>query len=185
MTHPGRKAIEELVAGLEGVTPGPWLIESDYHGEEYEIYPQKDGPPPIGRWAEIFTVKDWHDDAEANAKHLSRCSPDNIRAIAAYVRQLEAERDELRRAVEWQPIETAPKDGTICWVGHECGFMEPANFNPAGIGFWVNSYTGLPISWRPRFWCHKPLPPAPSAISLPCKENGETVTPSQQTAGGD
>ena len=69
-------------------TPGPWLIEEDDHEEEFEIYPQKDGPPPLGRWAEICTVKDYHGSPKANA-HLIAAAPDLLEALKAAVSALE------------------------------------------------------------------------------------------------
>lgn len=52
-------------------TSGPWLIEECWDGEEFEIYPQKDGPPELGRWAEICTVKNYHDSAKADARLIA------------------------------------------------------------------------------------------------------------------
>jgi hypothetical protein len=60
----------------------------------------------------------------------------------------------------WQDMSSAPKDDRAVWLGHECGFMEPAYFNRAGNGFWVNHYTGLPVQWKPRFWQRIPAPPS-------------------------
>lgn len=60
---------------------------------------------------------------------------------------------------EWQPIDTVPKDDVSVWLGHECGFMEPAYFKQAAGGFWVNLYSGLPVQWKPRFWMPLPTPP--------------------------
>lgn len=62
----------------------------------------------------------------------------------------------------------APRDGTVIWLGHECGFMEPAYFKPDGA-FWVNRYLRLPIDWNPRFWQRIPSPP-----SIRSSETGRT-----------
>lgn len=65
-------------------TSGPWLIEECWDGEEFEIYPKKDGPPELGRWAEICTVKNYHDSAKADA-HLIAAAPDMLEALKALV----------------------------------------------------------------------------------------------------
>jgi hypothetical protein len=63
---------------------------------------------------------------------------------------------------QWQPISTAPKDGTAVWVGHAAGLMIPAFFRSSlGGGFWVELYTDLPTHWRPMVW--QPLPNPPQA----------------------
>lgn len=67
----------------------------------------------------------------------------------------------------WRHIETAPKGYKPIWVGHECGFVEPAYFKGASeVGFWVNSYTGLPVQWKPRMWHPIPAAPPPPKPSL-------------------
>lgn len=65
---------------------------------------------------------------------------------------------------EWQPIETAPKDGTAIWVatifsGHGTGCMEPVRTHYHHYGEWTNIYTGNSINWKPTHW--QPLPEAP------------------------
>lgn len=65
---------------------------------------------------------------------------------------------------EWQPIETAPKDGTAIWVatiynGHGTGFMEPVRTYRHHYGEWTNIYTYNSIDWKPTHWM--PLPAAP------------------------
>ena len=93
--------VEELRAGLEGVTPGPWyqtgapwfrsgdgvlagspdgnvafliadLEDFAVSREEYE------GPFPLG-------------DAEKDAAHIARCSPDNIAKLLGHIEALTAE----------------------------------------------------------------------------------------------
>lgn len=66
-------------------TKGPWLIESSSYGDEYEVYPYNGGPPDMGRWAEVCVVKDYNDDALANANLIS-ASPDMLEALENLIR---------------------------------------------------------------------------------------------------
>lgn len=97
-------AIDELIAeierGLEGVTPGPWFI---YDGCSW----RRIGTSQTNDCAVLApTVAiDGHPDLTSrngdlyrNLGHIARCSPDNIAALIARMRQAEAERDEERSA---------------------------------------------------------------------------------------
>ncbi len=60
--------------------------------------------------------------------------------------------------MNWQPIETAPKDGTqvLLWIG---GHSEPwAQTGFFEGGYWLDSYEGIDLS-SPTHWM--PLPPPP------------------------
>jgi len=72
---------------------------------------------------------------------------------------------------QWQPIESAPKDGSVIWVMHEeCGQF-PMSWNSAGsnhlfapgdIGIWEMADQSM--TWRdgeygPSYW--KPFNPTP------------------------
>lgn len=63
-------------------TKGPWEIEENEYGDEIDVYPLKGGPPPIGRWAEICTVKDYEsqDEMRGNARIIA-ASPDLLEAL--------------------------------------------------------------------------------------------------------
>lgn len=59
---------------------------------------------------------------------------------------------------EWQPIETAPKDGTAIWVS-AVGVGEPVRTVQHWYGEWVNIYNGDSIGWEPTHWMPLPAPP--------------------------
>ena len=67
--------LQELIAGTEGVTPGPWLSAlwpgSGSSGPDVGIL---QGPVMIGRDKMTFHT---HEDA----KHIAACSPERIRSL--------------------------------------------------------------------------------------------------------
>jgi len=82
---------------------------------------------------------------------------------------------------EWQPISTAPKDGTsliVCWAVDADGdlidwmedlhtadvFVQIASFSQS-LGYWMVFHDAIPdlkLSFTPTHWM--PLPPQPEAI---------------------
>lgn len=61
---------------------------------------------------------------------------------------------------EWQPIETAPKDGTRVAVKFENGYENEANYQTTYGGEWhVASFRHLPWSKTPAYWMPLPAPP--------------------------
>lgn len=60
-------------------TPGPWAL--DEHHDDIDVYPVKDGPPKIGRWAEVCVVRDHYEvEQRANAR-LIAAAPDLLSAL--------------------------------------------------------------------------------------------------------
>lgn len=68
-------------------TPGPWLIRQGFIEDEIEVYPSAKAPHGLQK-AEIATVKDYHDDYEANA-HLIAAAPELYEALCRLVRDCE------------------------------------------------------------------------------------------------
>lgn len=67
MTTDMREKIEAMLAGLEGVTPGPYVISQDTH-----------------KWIDTIGLAAencWSDNRDADAAHFSRCDPDTIREL--------------------------------------------------------------------------------------------------------
>lgn len=81
--------ISEIEAGLEGVTPGPWDVAiNDVPRKEVEYA--------------VVTTGGWFDIApginnEADAHHIARCSPNNIAALIARIREQDKEIERLTR----------------------------------------------------------------------------------------
>jgi hypothetical protein len=97
----------------------------------------------IGQYIEADSIEDLRDGM--------------IAAIAAY---LEA---------QWQPIETAPKDGTVVWAYHPCGAL--GGLRPAcravawnSGGYWETDscYGSAESSTGFTMWCLPPKPPKES-----------------------
>lgn len=68
---------QELRAGLDGVTPGPWRV---FETRQSRIANQTHvGPYPRG----VAHITSWGTDEPraSNAAHIARCSPENIRAL--------------------------------------------------------------------------------------------------------
>lgn len=83
-----------------------------------------------------------------------------VRTLEADNTRLAAEIERLRAALEWQPIKTAPRDGTR--------FTAPNMYGAPTVGMWTNLYDGcwydlqighLNGHWKPTHW--RPLPPPP------------------------
>lgn len=81
--------IEEMLAGLEGVTPGPWKSAASVEYDCYGIYPDTGFTEfPIAKMPEYKLTQ----IVQADAAHIARCDPDTMRSILTdYLRLREAE----------------------------------------------------------------------------------------------
>lgn len=103
MTETAKAKMAAIVAGLDGVTPGPWSIKPDHqHPEDvhHVVGPSKivvglDGICSPHRMSDRTFREDM-----ANMAHIARCSPDNIRTLASYIRHLEEENSRMAKALE-------------------------------------------------------------------------------------
>lgn len=104
----GKKKLEELVAGLDGVTPGPWSPFIDDSGDEWTGWPlsisadsitDKTVVRPGGFYPYRWDTKTSQHEAVANAAHIARCDPDTIRSISDAYKALEAENERLRALI--------------------------------------------------------------------------------------
>jgi hypothetical protein len=94
-----------------GPTPGPWVpkeLPRDMQRDGYRFSISRGG---LGWWIAKVTHEANGGSGAANAAMIAGCDPDTIRALLAERDQLAAENSRLREG-GWQPIETAPKDGT-------------------------------------------------------------------------
>ena len=152
--------LNEMLAGLEGVTPGPWYIGQ--LGTQKMEHVVDFGPPPKSPFMVVrpgtpakpamggFTgfsaggvVHADDDSSPANAAHIARCDPDTIRALltelqsfraAAKVRANSESDGEWvmvpKAAIDW--LDGAAPDADGKWFGDDV---------PAGKPYW----------WRSRF----------------------------------
>jgi hypothetical protein len=88
MTDDLTKLRAELLAGLDGVTPGPWEV-----AEEFRIV--FDNDEARGVIAECWTYDSPYEDLHAKAAHIARCSPENIRALLEALDDAEREASAL------------------------------------------------------------------------------------------
>lgn len=84
-----------MLAGLEGVTPGPWdeaagLVRAIDGDAAIPIFETRE---PWKKHRRISTVvkQEWH-----NRHHVARCDPDTIRSLLMEVQSLRAENERLR-----------------------------------------------------------------------------------------
>ncbi len=65
--------------------------------------------------------------------------------------------------MEWQPIETAPKDGTFILCYHSSGHINVQQY--CQDKFWRSSIDNAPHIWQPTHWMPLPPPPAKATAS--------------------
>lgn len=102
--------LRDILAGCEGVTPGPWktwavefVYSSGPDGANICAASEPRATKEIGYTKPALGSE----ESATNALHIARLDP---QTIASIVSELIARRE----ADVWQPIETAPKDGT--WI---------------------------------------------------------------------
>ncbi len=85
--HKGKTALDEIMAGLDGVTPGAWskqkMLSAKFEMGQHWVIGNGDA---IVTFSPIVNAHDPEDQESAriDAAHIARCSPHTIRDIAAY-----------------------------------------------------------------------------------------------------
>jgi hypothetical protein len=112
--------IEQIRAGLDDATPGPWTVYDGCSWRRIGVAsPRQDDCAVLAPYRASDGHPDLYasrgNDVYANLEHIANCSPDNIRRLLEHIAELEAR-------TEWQPIETAPFDTLVdlwCIQGYE------------------------------------------------------------------
>lgn len=83
--------IDEMLAGLEGVTPGPWLKEMEQ--DEEEDFPSFYVSSAVTTSCNLTVVAKMGEasaNARTDASHIARCDPDTMRSILTELRDRRA-----------------------------------------------------------------------------------------------
>lgn len=142
----GTEALAAIVAGLKGVTPGPWWADSerseggDGTFNAFAVYgPETRYGHPSSicdthNSGEIMIERDgddtpWDEQGRVNMEHIARCDPDTMRAIASDIATKDAEIARLREALEFysgihEPGLSNPNEGP--WGVNSTDFGEVA-----------------------------------------------------------
>jgi len=106
---------------------------------------------------EWMRAPDWNEDLEL-VSWLNRRPAGGFQAAINDITRLTAENEKLRAALQWQPIETAPKDGTEIIVYRPDAGVFGAFYSDE---CWFCTYSGEDFSLEPpTHWMHLPPPPA-------------------------
>lgn len=91
------RLVEEMRAGLHGVTPGPWRAEPAASGMcDMQVF----APNPLARSGKRIVAKVAPTKHDEDAHHIARCSPDNISRLLDLIASLAAQVDGMREALE-------------------------------------------------------------------------------------
>lgn len=124
--HEGRKALNEIMARVDGVTPGDWdvdWIRSD-NVHSYGVLTDQgficDTLNADSKVVEIFRDYDGEGDFDdidiqgmRNMQHFARCSPETFRAIAALVEELEEKLKDVGVECALRGVRLESKDAEI------------------------------------------------------------------------
>jgi hypothetical protein len=142
--------VTRLIELREKATPGPWTYDgcslTNWHDHTFEM-----------EW--IVNGHELHDGTPINENKDA-----DGKLICELVNNLDTIIAALQPSGEmgWQPIETAPKDGTNVLVGHERAVF--SGWWSESAGGWVDGSTDMYedlIVYHPTHW--QPLPPLPSS----------------------
>ena len=101
MTNLSKERLEEILAGTEGVTPGPWYQSGPpwFHDRGLVLAYTPDGniAPTVADCEPNFAERDeWNESnpdrqlslADVDAAHIKNCDPDTIRSMASELLRL-------------------------------------------------------------------------------------------------
>lgn len=172
---PDTEALAKLEEVARAATPGEWgaVLASDQRGQPTPFYAGlicliQDGGP--GERVSVVASGGYVPSRlwEANATHIAAFDPPTVLALIARIRELEAG--------GWQPIGTAPRDGTLilCSDGETVG---TARYRPSGRG-WIwddgNRFGCLMCFWSPLPEPPRDTSPASEVPGKPNKTKAQT-----------
>lgn len=131
-----------------------------------EIYPWRGKVSGCGRGSVTWTAEGRYWEQMPSAFDLVAEQPPE--PTRADLRVLIAEVERLRETLEWQPIETAPRDAENILLFWPLDHLDSASFKRIKIGWWSETQRGWvwqdrafrTYSSEPTHWM--PLPPPPS-----------------------
>lgn len=130
MTRIEEERIDEMLAGLESVTPGPWA--SDRH---FSIGPRSQMDDQS--FAMMLPIADiFGGNQTADTDHIARCDPDTIRSILTELKELRAQGGVRVAPLEWHDVLSPREDGPA----EPSGDYEASN----GLGsfYYIRCYFG-------------------------------------------
>lgn len=98
--------LAEMLAGLEGVTPGPWTEhEKGIHPNPYVCGSPTETECGVDKFVVAYVVGL---NSDKNKRHIARCDPDTMRALITELQSFHSNATAATSEVRVKPLEWAP-----------------------------------------------------------------------------